>query len=73
MSNSPGEATVFQTYKRLMGYALPHWRRYLLAMIGMTIYAFTQAAFASLIETTAGQGLRDARPEDRQAQPSAWR
>ena len=61
MSDSPGEATVFQTYRRLMGYALPFWPRYLLAMIGMAIYALTQAGFAALIQPLLDKGfvLRD--------------
>ncbi|HEX4299402.1 MAG TPA: lipid A export permease/ATP-binding protein MsbA [Gammaproteobacteria bacterium] len=49
--------TVFQIYKRLMGYALPHWPRYTLAMIGMAIYAFTQAAFASLMKPLLDKGI----------------
>jgi subfamily B ATP-binding cassette protein MsbA len=61
MSTAPGEVSVFQTYRRLMGYALPFWRRYLLAMIGMTIYALTQAGFAALIQPLLDKGfvLRD--------------
>jgi len=57
------EATVFQTYRRLMGYALPFWPRYLLAMIGMAIYALTQAGFAALIQPLLDKGfvLRDPR------------
>ncbi|HEY1773448.1 MAG TPA: lipid A export permease/ATP-binding protein MsbA [Gammaproteobacteria bacterium] len=51
------DKSVFQIYKRLMGYALPHWPRYLLAMIGMTIYAFTQAAFASLMKPLLDKGI----------------
>ena len=57
MNDSLAEATVFQTYRRLMGYALPHWPRYLLAMLGMTIYALTQAAFAALIQPLLDKGF----------------
>ena len=57
MSQSPGEATVLQTYRRLMGYALPYWPRYLLAMLGMAIYALTQAAFAALIQPLLDKGF----------------
>ena len=52
-----GEATVFQTYRRLMGYALPFWPRYLLAMFGMAIYALTQAGFAALIQPLLDKGF----------------
>ncbi|HEY4128714.1 MAG TPA: lipid A export permease/ATP-binding protein MsbA [Gammaproteobacteria bacterium] len=51
------DTTVFQIYKRLMSYALPHWPRYLLAIVGMTIYAFTQAAFASLMKPLLDKGI----------------
>ena len=51
------DKSVFQIYKRLMSYALPHWPRYLLAMVGMTIYAFTQAAFASLLKPLTDEGF----------------
>ncbi|HEY3860078.1 MAG TPA: lipid A export permease/ATP-binding protein MsbA [Gammaproteobacteria bacterium] len=51
------DTTVFQIYKRLMSYALPYWPRYLLAMVGMAIYAFTQAAFASLMKPLLDKGI----------------
>jgi len=57
MDGPLGEATVFQTYKRLMGYALPYWPRYLMAMLGMAIYALTQAAFAALIQPLLDKGF----------------
>ena len=57
MSKPPDETTVFQTYRRLMGYAFPHWRRYLVAMLGMTLYAFTQAAFVSLLKPLTDKGF----------------
>src|SRR6185503_10834044 len=57
MAEAAQHKTVFQTYKRLMGYALPHWPRYLLAMVGMALYAFTQAAFASLMKPLLDQGI----------------
>ncbi|HEY1991288.1 MAG TPA: lipid A export permease/ATP-binding protein MsbA, partial [Gammaproteobacteria bacterium] len=50
-------ATVLQTYRRLMSYALPYWSRYLMAMLGMTIYAFTQAAFVSLLKPLTDEGF----------------
>ncbi|MGE5625805.1 MAG: lipid A export permease/ATP-binding protein MsbA [Bacillota bacterium] len=51
------QKSVLKTYRRLMGYALPHWPRYLLAMVGMAIYAMTQAAFASLMKPLLDQGI----------------
>lgn len=48
---------VYATYRRLMGYALPHWPRYLVAMLGMAIYAFTQAVFAALVQPLLDKGF----------------
>ena len=49
--------SVLKVYGRLMAYAAPYWRRYLLAIIGMTIYAFTQAAFAALVKPLLDSGF----------------
>jgi subfamily B ATP-binding cassette protein MsbA len=57
MTSPLPENSVLKIYKRLMTYALPHWRRYLLAMTGMAIYAFTQAAFASLMKPLLDKGI----------------
>jgi subfamily B ATP-binding cassette protein MsbA len=57
MAEPTAPNSVLQTYRRLMGYALPHWPRYLLAMFGMAIYAFTQASFASLMKPLLDQGI----------------
>jgi subfamily B ATP-binding cassette protein MsbA len=49
--------SVLKVYGRLMTYALPHWKRYVLAIIGMSIYAFTQAAFAALVQPLLDKGF----------------
>ncbi len=49
--------SVLKVYGRLMTYALPHWKRYVLAIIGMSIYAFTQAAFAALVRPLMDKGF----------------
>src|SRR5579864_9144682 len=61
MSKMHLDADVMRIYRRLLSYGLPHWRRYALAMVGMAIYAFTQAAFAALIQPLLDKGfvLRD--------------
>lgn len=38
------------TYRRLLRYAFPFWPSFLLALVGMTIYAATEPAFAALIK-----------------------
>ena len=57
MSETRTTPGVLQTYRRLMTYAFPHWRRYLLGMVGMTIYAVTQAAFAALVQPLLDKGF----------------
>ncbi|MFI4968299.1 MAG: lipid A export permease/ATP-binding protein MsbA [Gammaproteobacteria bacterium] len=49
--------SVLKVYGRLMTYAVPHWRRYALAIVGMSIYAFTQAAFAALVQPLLDKGF----------------
>jgi len=38
-----------QIYRRLLGYAFPHWKVFLLAIIGMVLYAATDTGFAALM------------------------
>ncbi len=37
-------------YRRLLSNALPYWRVFLLAICGMLLFAFTETAFAKLVE-----------------------
>ncbi|MBU6421908.1 MAG: lipid A export permease/ATP-binding protein MsbA [Gammaproteobacteria bacterium] len=41
---------VLKVYRRLLGYAVPFWRVFALAIFGMVIYALTQPAFAALVK-----------------------
>ncbi|CAN5191494.1 lipid A export permease/ATP-binding protein MsbA [soil metagenome] len=49
-------------YRRLIGYAAPCWPAFLLAVLGMVLYAATETAFAWLIKPLLDQGFvqRDA-------------
>lgn len=38
------------TYRRLLGYALAHWRAFMLAIVGMVLVALAQPAFAALMK-----------------------
>lgn len=51
------DATVMRAYRRLLAYGLPHWRKYGLAMLGMAIYAFTQAEFTVLVKPLLDRGF----------------
>lgn len=44
-------------YRRLLTYALPHWPRYALAILGMAIYALTQSAFTLLMKPLLDKGI----------------
>lgn len=44
------EPTPMQTYKRLLGYVLPHWKVFIIAAIAMGVVAATTASFAYLIQ-----------------------
>jgi len=39
-----------ETYRRLLAYVKPHWRRFLYAVLGMVGYALTDTAFAALMK-----------------------
>ena len=41
---------VQSTYRRLLGYAMQHWRAFMLAILGMVLVALAQPAFAALMK-----------------------
>ncbi len=47
---SPTGAAGTAVYRRLLGYALPHWRVFALASLGMAVYGATDAGFAALMK-----------------------
>ncbi|QEP44159.1 lipid A export permease/ATP-binding protein MsbA [Ectothiorhodospiraceae bacterium BW-2] len=47
MSSSQSTWTV---YRRLLGYILPHWRLFLIAIIGLILVAATETGFAALMK-----------------------
>ena len=46
----PAPATATELYKRLLGYATPHWRLFLLAVLAMALFAATDTGFAALMK-----------------------
>ena len=46
---SARELSAGQIYRRLLAYCLPHWRVFLVAALGMAVYAATDTGFAYLI------------------------
>ncbi|MHB8424120.1 MAG: lipid A export permease/ATP-binding protein MsbA [Gammaproteobacteria bacterium] len=44
------DSGVFKIYRRLLGYVLPFWKIFALAILGMVVYALTQPAFAALVK-----------------------
>ena len=49
-SNSPArELSPGQIYRRLLGYCLPYWKVFIVAALGMAVYAATDTGFAYLI------------------------
>ena len=57
MLQTPQAASAMDIYRRLLAYALPYWRRYAMAMLGMTIYALTQSAFTLLMKPLLDKGI----------------
>lgn len=51
---SAHELNAGQIYRRLLGYCLPHWRVFLVAALGMAVYAATDTGFAYLINKLIG-------------------
>lgn len=50
-------------YKRLLGYAFKHWLLFIIAVIGMVVYAGSIAAFASLMEPMIDGSFVDRDPK----------
>ncbi|HEX5339336.1 MAG TPA: lipid A export permease/ATP-binding protein MsbA [Gammaproteobacteria bacterium] len=44
------DRSVMRVYRRLLGYVVPFWKTFLLAILGMIVYALTQPAFAALVK-----------------------
>ncbi|TQV61744.1 MAG: lipid A export permease/ATP-binding protein MsbA [Halothiobacillaceae bacterium] len=50
MNPMPSDSKGMDTYRRLLGYVRPHWRIFVLAIIGMAAASATDVAFAALMK-----------------------
>ena len=53
----------FQVYKRLLGMALPHWRIFLLGILGMVANGLTDVAFAYMMKPLMDEGFLKPDPQ----------
>ena len=61
-TNSDNAAII---YRRLLSYALPYWKTFSLAVVGMVIYALTQVSFAQIMEPMMDGGFVEKDPTSR--------
>ena len=50
-------------YRRLLSYAFPYWKVFILAVVGMVIYAGTQVSFAEILKPMMDGGFVEKDPE----------
>jgi len=50
-------------YRRLLKYSLPYWKIFILAIIGMIIYAATEVSFAQILEPMMDGGFVEKDPD----------
>ena len=63
MSSAAGPVKGSQTYRRLLGYARPHWGVFLWSILGMALYASTETLFAALMKPMLDQSFVARDPE----------
>ena len=50
-------------YKRLIGYAIPHWPIFLASVLAMALYALSEAGFAYMVKPLLNDGFVNRDPE----------
>jgi subfamily B ATP-binding cassette protein MsbA len=63
MSSAARPVKGSQTYRRLLGYARPHWGVFLWSILGMALYASTETLFAALMKPMLDQSFVARDPE----------
>ena len=63
MSKQENNTNASVMYKRLLKYAMPYWKVFSLAVVGMVIYAGTQVSFAEILKPMMDGGFVDKDPE----------
>lgn len=62
-SSSDDNTDGFVIYRRLLRYAFPYWKVFLVAVLGMVIFSLTEGAFAKLIEPMVDGSFVDKDPD----------
>lgn len=57
MSGATGQHSSLQVYRRLLTYVAPYWKQFLLAIVGMAVYASTDAGFAAVMRPLMDEGF----------------
>ena len=57
MTQQPQNNDAAIIYRRLLSYAVPYWKIFVFAVIGMVIYAGTEVSFAQLLEPMMDGGF----------------
>ncbi len=55
----PFDQRAVTVYRRLFRYTLDHWGMFVLAIVGMIIYAITETGFAALIKPLLDRSFVD--------------
>jgi subfamily B ATP-binding cassette protein MsbA len=50
-------------YSRLLRYSMDHWRMFVLAVLGMSVYAATETGFAAMIKPLLDQSFVERDPD----------
>ncbi|MFK5914581.1 MAG: lipid A export permease/ATP-binding protein MsbA [Woeseiaceae bacterium] len=63
MSDSQDKKNAAIVYRRLLKYSLPYWKIFVLAVVGMVIYAGTEVSFAEILKPMMDGGFVDKDPD----------
>lgn len=63
MSDKPQSNDAAIIYRRLLKYSLPYWKIFILAVLGMVIYAGTEVSFAQILEPMMDGGFVEKDPD----------
>jgi subfamily B ATP-binding cassette protein MsbA len=59
----PLDPRAVDVYRRLLRYTMEHWGMFLLAIVGMVVYAITETSFAALIKPLLDRSFVDRDPD----------
>jgi subfamily B ATP-binding cassette protein MsbA len=70
-STAPAELKPMAVYRRLLGYAAPHWRVFLAASVGMALFALADVSFIALVKPLLDGSFVDKNPTTIKLMPLA--